>query len=504
LFSLFLTVLLKMLTLKNISFMILGIIAGILKAALPGIQVNTGLALFLPLTYALEPDTGLIMLVSFFAAGIYAGSIPAILFHTPGTTASAATAIEGFELTKQGKAVTALRIATWSSAIGGLFGAFMLLFISPPLSLIALKFGPPEYFLIAVFGLVTIATVASGPLLVKGLIAGALGLLLATIGMDLDSGYPRFTFGFFPLQSGIPFVPAVIGLFVLSQVLLMIEEGSTCIISQATIEEKWRFFPTLAELSQVKNAILRALPIGLVIGILPGAGADVAAWVSYNEAKRISKNPEKFGRGALDGIAAAEVAKNTECGGAMIPLLTLGIPGSTSAAILLGALIMHGLVPGRELFTKYGEITYTVILGFILANFLMAIIGMAISRYIVRLTRLDVRILAPIIITIAVVGSYALGNSMYDVWVMLIFGLLGYFMRKHGFHPAAMALGLILGPMAEKGFRQSLILSQGSLAAYYFTRPISVILIILIVATLVAPFLMSRRTSKLNPSAEDS
>lgn len=502
--SLFLTVLLKMLTLKNLSVMVLGILAGLLVGALPGFQANMGLALLLPLTYALEPDTALIMLVSLFAAAIYGGSITAILFHTPGTTASAATAIEGFELTKQGKAATALRIATWCSAIGGLVGAFLLLFISPPLSLISLKFGPPEYFLIAVFGLITIASIASGPLLVKGLIAGAAGLLLGTVGMDLDSGYPRFTFGFFPLHSGIPFVPAVIGLFALSQVLLMVEEGSTRIVSEVAIEEKWKFFPTLAELKEVKNAILRALGIGLVIGILPGAGADVAAWVSYHEAKRISKHPEKFGHGAIDGIAAAEVAKNTECGGAMIPLLTLGIPGSTSAAILLGALIMHGLVPGRELFTKYGEITYTVILGFIFANFWMAVIGMAVSRYIAKLTSLNTGILAPLIITLTVVGSYALGNSMYDVWVMVIFGLLGYLMRKHGFHPAAMALGLILGPMAEKGFRQSLILSQGSLAAYYFTRPISVILIILIVATLVAPFLMSRRSSKVNPSAEDS
>ncbi|MBE3572108.1 MAG: tripartite tricarboxylate transporter permease [Moorella humiferrea] len=490
------TALLKMLTLKNLFFMLLGIIIGIFKASLPGIQVNTALALFLPLTYAMEPDSGLIMLVSFFAAAMYAGSIPAILFHTPGTTASAASAIEGFELTKQGKAFTALRISAWSSAIGGLFGAFMLLFISPPLSLVALKFGPPEYFLLAVFGLVTIVTVASGPLLIKGLIAGAAGLLLSTVGMDLDSGYPRFTFGLFPLQSGIPFVPAVIGLFVLAQILTMIEKGTTQIVSATAVEEKWRFFPSKEEWKQIKNAVLRALPIGLVVGILPGAGADVSAWVCYNEAKRISKHPEKFGRGAIDGLAAAEIGKNTECGGAMIPMFTLGIPGSTSSAILLGALIMYGLVPGRELFTKHGIITYTVILGFIFANILMAVIGMLISRYIVNVTALDFRILAPVIITIAVIGSYALGNNMYDVWVMLIFGLLGYFMMKYGFHPAAMALGLILGPMAEKGFRQSLDLATGSVITYFLTRPISVIMIILIIATLVAPFLMEKRSSQ--------
>ena len=503
----FASVIVDILSPQNLLVMVIGILIGIMVGALPGFQANMGVALMIPLTYGMSPDTGLVMLVSLYAAAIYGGSITAILFHTPGTTASAATAIEGFELTKQGKAGTAIRIATWCSAIGGLVGAFCLLFISPPLSLISLQFGPPEYFLLAVFGLTTIASIASGSLLVRGLLAGAVGFLLSTVGMDLDSGYPRFTFGLSFLDSGISFVPAVIGLFAMSQVLMMVEESTGKLGTGIGAFDKrdWRFFMSLSELKQVWGSIPRSLVIGVIIGILPGAGADVAAWVSYHEAKRFSKHPEKFGHGAIDGIASAEVAKNTECGGAMIPLLTLGIPGSTTAAVLLGALLMHGLVPGRELFTKYAEITYTIIVGFIIANFLMAVIGMIVARYIARLTSIDIGVLAPLIVTLCVVGSFALGNNIYDVWTMLAFGILGYIMRKRGFHPAALVLGLILGPMAEKGFRQSLVLAKGSVLTYILARPISVTLIVLMVLTLVTPFLLARRARKSDqpqPAAE--
>ena len=488
-------VLANVVTPSNLMVMIGGILAGLLVGALPGFQANMGVALLLPLTYGLAPDTGLLLLVSLYAAAIYGGSLTAILFHTPGTTASAATAIEGYALTRQGKAGTAIRIATWCSSIGGLVGAFCLLLISPPLSLISLQFGPAEYFLLAVFGLTTIASIASGALLTKGLLAGTAGFLLSTVGMDLDSGFPRFTFGMAFLDSGISFVPAVIGLFALSQVLSMVESTSRRATSTVAAFDKsdWRFFPSLAELRQVWGSIPRSLGIGMVIGVLPGAGADVASWVSYHEAKRFSRNPERFGHGAIDGIASAEVAKNTETGGALIPLLTLGIPGSTTAAILLGALIMHGLVPGRELFTQYAQITYTVIVGFILANFLMAIVGMAVSRYIARLTSLNISVLAPLIATLCIVGSFALGNNIYDVWTMLAFGILGYFMKNHGYHPAAMVLGLILGPMAENGYRQVLVLSRGSVITYFLTHPISVVLIILIVLAILSPFILERR-----------
>lgn len=507
--GLFFTVAKDLLTPQNMLVMVIGILAGLLVGALPGFQANMGVALMIPLTYSMSPDTGLLMLVSLYAAAIYGGSITAILFHTPGTTASAATAIEGFALTKEGRAGTAIRIATWCSSIGGLVGAISLLLIAPPLSLISLQFGPPEYFLLAVFGLTTIASIASGSLLLKGLTAGAAGFLLSTVGMDLDSGFPRFAMGQNLLDGGIPFVPAVIGLFAMSQVMYMVEESSSRLGTGMATYDKgdWGFFLSLRELKEVWGSVPRSLLIGIVIGVLPGAGADVAAWVSYHEAKRFSKHPEKFGKGAIDGIASAEVAKNTETGGAMIPLLTLGIPGSTTAAVLLGALIMHGLVPGRELFTKYAEITYTIIVGFIVANVLMAVIGMAVSRYIARMTSIDVGILAPLIVTLCVVGSFALGNNMFDVWVTLVFGLLGYVMRKNGYHPAAMVLGQILGPMAENGFRQSLVLAKSSVAEYILTRPISVALLLMMILTLATPYLLeyrNRRRGLVVPTSEQA
>lgn len=496
--GLLLAVIRDVLTPGNLIVMVIGILIGIMIGALPGFQANMGMALLIPITYGMSPDTGILMLVSLFAAAIYGGSITAILFHTPGTTASAVTAIEGHVMAREGKAGTAIRIATWCSSIGGLVGAFCLLLVSPPLSMISLQFGPPEYFLLAVFGLTTIASIASGSLLVKGLLAGTIGFLLSTVGMDLDSGFPRYTFGFHFLDSGVTFVPAVIGLFALSQVLTMAEEqvGTVNRPMIAFDKKDWRFFLSWQEFKTIWPSIPRSLAIGILIGVLPGAGADVASWVSYHEAKRFSKHPEKFGKGAIDGIASAEVAKNTECGGALIPLLTLGIPGSTSAAVLLGALMMHGLVPGRELFTKYAEITYTIIVGFILANFLMAVIGMMVSRYIARLASINVGVLIPVIVTLCVVGTFALGNNIYDVWVMVVFGIVGYFMKKHGYHPAALVLGLILGPMAEKGFRQSVVLAKTSVWEYMFTRPISLVLLILMVLTIVIPPFLAYRNRK--------
>lgn len=487
------SVLIHLLTLKNLLAMFGGIFAGLIVGALPGFQANMGVALLLPLTYGMGPDTGLLMLCSLYAAAIYGGSLTAILFSTPGTTASAASAIEGFELTKQGKAGTAIRVATWSSCIGGLLGAFSLLFISPPLSLLSLKFGPLEYFLLAVFGLATISSIASGST-VKGLIAGSLGFLFSTFGMDINSGFPRFVFHLPILVSGIPFVPAVIGLFAMSQVLNMVEKSLGNVGSGIAAYDKndWSFFLSRDLFRQIRIPIIRSYLIGLIMGVLPGAGADVASWVSYQQAKRFSKNPEKFGHGAIDGLASAEVAKNSDTGGALIPLFTLGIPGSSTAAILLGALVMNGLVPGRELFTKYGQITYTVILGFIFANILMGVIGLWVARYFARLTNINTAILAPMIATLTVVGSFALGNDINDVWIMLIFGIIGYFMQKRGFHPAAMVLGLILGPMAETGYRQSLILAKGSLLTYFIGRPISIILLGLIIVSLFGPMLFGK------------
>ena len=483
-------------TIKNLFAILGGVLGGLIIGALPGLTANMGVALLLPITFSMGPIEALLMLASLYTAAIFGGSFSAILLHTPGTSASAATCLDGFQLTRQGDAGKAIRIATFSSVIGGSVSAIFLLLLAPPLSLLSLKFGPPEYFLLAVFGITVIGSLATGNI-VKGLISGTVGILLSTAGMDLDSGFPRYTFGLFPLQSGFNFVPVVIGLFSLSQVLIMTEEVNKTIERvDAPKEKKWRFFPTFAEWKKIKFTLLRSSLIGVVVGILPGAGGDIGSWVSYNEAKRFSKEPEKFGKGAIEGICASETANNAVTGSSLIPMLTLGIPGSATAAIMLGALIIQGLVPGRELFTHNGYITYTVIVGFFFANIIMGVIGMFASRYVVHIAKLPNNCLIPVIIFLSVIGSFSLGNNMFDVYVMVGFGFLGYLMIKTGFHPAPMILGLILGPIAEKGFRQMVSLSQGNLTSYIFTRPICVILIVLIILSITTSIFLSRRKTE--------
>ena len=463
-------------TIANLLAIVAGVFAGLCIGALPGLTANLGVALILPVTFSMEVTAALLMLSSLYTAAIYGGSFSAILLHTPGTSASAATAIDGFALTQKGKFNKALRVATFSSVIGGIMSAIALLFIAPPLSLVSLMFGPSEYFMLAVFGITIIGTLSSGNV-TKGLLAGLIGLFLSTIGADIDSGFFRYDFGTFVLQSGINFVPAVIGLFSMSQALLMCEDAKKS-IQQVTFEGQdiWRFLPKLKELRALRGTLARSSVIGIFIGILPGAGGDIGSWVSYNEAKRFSKKPEQFGKGSIEGICASETANNAVTGSSLIPLLTLGIPGSATAAILLGALIIHGLLPGRTLFTDNAHITYTVIFGFLLANIFMGVVGMVVGRHMSHITRLPNYVLIPMIIALSTVGAFSLGNDMFNVYTMFFFGILGYLMRKSGFPPAPLILGLILGPIAETGFRQSLILADGSVVLHILSSPISLIL----------------------------
>lgn len=480
----------------HLFFVLFGVVCGIIIGALPGLTANMGVALLIPFTFNLDPASGLILLTAVYTSAIYGGSIPAILLHTPGTSASAATAIDGYELSKQGKAATAIRISTFSSAFGGLVSGIFLLLLTPSLSLISLKFGPPEYFLLSLFGLTAIASVASGSLS-KGLISGGIGLLLGTVGMEINSGFPRFTFGIPELQSGISFVPALIGLFSLSQVLMMGKRSDKSVSSSRKVKlEGFRLFPNKQELKEVGKTNIRSSLIGVLIGILPGAGGDIASWISYSEGKRFSKNPEKFGKGSIEAVASSETANNAVTGASLIPLLTLGIPGSSTAAVLLGGLMIKGLVPGRELFATYGQITYTVMFGFLLANILMYFVGMLFSKYLQAISSIPNKVLAPMVVILCVIGSYALGNNLFDVWIMVIFGLIGYFMRNQGFHPAPLVLGLILGPLVEQGFRQTLQLSQGNPLGYVLIRPISVILILLILLAVLTPLILAGKKKK--------
>lgn len=477
----------KIMTIQFLLAMTAGVVGGIIIGALPGLSASMGVALLIPVTFGMDPIAGLTMLTAIYTAAIYGGSISSILIHTPGTPASAATALDGYQMTLKGQGLRALGISTVSSCIGGTISGFALLFLAPPLALLSLRFSSPEYFLMAVFGLTIIASLA-GDSIVKGLASGVFGLMVGLVGTDILTGFPRYTYGFVELESGISLVPAMIGFFSLSQVMIQAEKVDET--KRVIGELAGRFLPTWQEFKELIPTIGRSSIIGLLVGILPGAGGDIASWVSYNEAKRFSKNSHKFGTGFAEGVAAPEAANNAVTGGALIPLLTLGIPGSAVAAILMGGLMIQGLQPGHELFTKHANITYSVIFGFIMANVLMGIVGAAICKYVVKITDISQAVLSPIIVVLSVVGSFAIDNSVFDIYVMVAFGLVGYLMRKTGFHPAPAVLAIVLGSMAEAGFRQSIVMSKGDLLGYYLGRPLCLVLIALILLSLFSPLMM--------------
>lgn len=487
-------------TLEVLLALFLGLVVSIVMGALPGLSASMAVALLIPVTFGMSPVAGLVMLTGVYTGAVYGGSITAILLHTPGTPASAATAIDGYEMAKRGEGFKAIGIATISSVISGVISGLALLFLAPPLAQISLKFGPLEYFFMALFGLTIIASLA-GDSMAKGLMGGLFGLFIGMIGLDSMSGVPRFTFGFLSLEGGISMVPAMIGMFSVSQVMIMTEDiikGKSNIIESSENLLQGKFLPTRKEFRKLTPTILKSSIMGIFIGILPGAGADIGSWVAYNEAKRSSKAPEMFGKGAMEGIAASESANNAVTGGALIPLLTLGIPGSSVAAILLGGLLIQGLVPGHELFSVYAEVTYSVMFGFLLANILMGFVGYVISKQAVKISKVPMTILAPMIVALSIVGSYAIQNSMFDVYVMIAFGFLGYFMRKGGFGTAPTILGVILAGLLESNYRRALVLSQGSMMSYFFSRLIAMVLATLVLISFLAPFVVNRINRKMN------
>lgn len=474
--------------------LMIGIIGGIVVGALPGLSASMAVALLIPITFKMTPAAGLVLLASVYTAAIYGGSITAILIHTPGTPSSAATALDGYELTKQGKGLKAIGVSTVSSMIGGTISAIALLFIAPMLAKVSLMFSSLEYFFVALFGLTIIGSLA-GDSMVKGLMSGLLGLLAGCVGMDIMNGTTRFTMGIVNLESGVTLVPAMIGMFSISQVLISVEDvmqGKTQIVNSKEAGLDGKMMPSKKEFFTMLPTMLRSAVIGVFVGILPGAGGDIGSWVSYNLAKQTSKHPEEFGKGSIVGIAASEAANNAVTGGAMIPLLTLGIPGSGVTAIMLGGLMIKGLVPGHQLFEASGSgaITYCIILGFLVANILMGLIGLCIARQVVKVSVVPMTILFPIIIGLSTIGAFAINNSIFDVYYMLIFGIIGYFVRKLGFATAPSILGLILGPIAEQNFRQAIVLSKGNFINYFMSRPISIVLFIMVIIGLFSPLIM--------------
>ena len=482
----------------NLLLIIFGTFLGIVFGSMPGLTATMGLALLVPFTFGMEPAAGLIMLAGIYVGAMYADAIPAILINTPGTPAAIATTFDGFPLAQKGKAQQALVTAAFASFIGSVIANIVLATLAEPLAELSLKFGPPEYFWLGIFGLTIISVLSSGSLL-KGYLTGFIGLILSAVGMASLSGDARLTFGFPELQSGISLAGALIGFFCLPEILsTIIGKGQDNYTGEKIRPSLKILFVTIFDLLKMPFLLIRSALIGLVVGIAPGAGGNIASMVSYSEATRWDKNPEEFGKGTIRGVAASEAANSAMAPGSLIPLLTLGIPGSPPAAIILGALMLHGMQPGVDLFATYGGITYTFMMGLFVAAFAILIFGSLGSFLFSLLINIPAKSLAPIILLMTVLGSYAIRNNLLDVWVMLIFGGIGFFLNKLSYHPAPLVLGFILGPYIEEGLVQSTMIggAKGGVVFYMISSPISIVLIGLCVITALWPILFRRRVLK--------
>lgn len=462
-----------------------GAFAGVVIGALPGLTVNMGIALLLPLTFSFQGMAGILMLLGVYCGAIYGGSITAILINTPGTPASAATILDGYPLALKGEAGRALGVSTVSSLIGGVFSAICLMLISPQLAKVAVGMSSPEYFALAVFGISIITSVSSHSI-IKGLMGGCLGLLIATVGLDPMTAGFRFTFDSIYLMGGISFVPVLVGLFAFSQGLVSIEEnyrGAEKRQVQVAIKRIW---PTMIDLKRVLPTQLRSAAIGTTIGAIPGTGGDIAAYISYTEAKRWSKRPDEFGHGSIEGVAAPEAGANAVAGGAMVPLLTLGIPGDGATAIMMGAFMVQGLSLGPLLFKEHPVEVNTIFIGLFVANILMAVIGFAGLRLSTRIMDVPRRILVPIVLTLCAIGAYSVNHTMIDVFVMMFAGILGYILLKLDFSMSPIVIGIILGPMAETNLRRALVMSEGDYSVFV-TRPVCLAFLVIAFVTLIFP-----------------
>lgn len=471
-------------TLANILMIILGVFVGIVFGCIPGLTTTMAVALCLPITFGMDPAVAMSLIMGLYIGGTSGGLISAILINIPGTPASVATCFDGNPMAKQGLAGKALGIGVVYSFIGTMFSIVVLVFLAPPLAEFALQFGPVEYFALAVFSLTMIGTLA-GKQLAKGMAVGIMGMVLAFVGIAPIDAYPRFTFGLSAFDGGFDILPALIGLFAVSEILNVAEADVILKKQNILMDFKIKGFGfSMKEFtSQIWNMIRSAL-IGIGIGILPGIGAGTSNLVAYGVAKSSSKHPEKFGTGIIDGVVASETSNNATIGGAIIPLLTLGIPGDTVTAIILGGLMVHGLTPGPLLFINNSTIVYGIFVSLIIANFVMLIMEFFGLRIFAKLLRVPKHILLPIVFTLCAVGAYGLNNRVFDVWVALGFGLFGYILTKLKFPTSPMILGLILGPMAETGFRRGLQLYSGDFLQF-FTRPIAVVFFLAAIAMMV-------------------
>ena len=436
-------------------FLILGaVVMGVLVGALPGLSSTLAVALLLPFTLQLEPIPAIAMMSALYCAGTFGGSITAILINTPGAPPAVATALDGFPLAQRGEAGRALGIAAVSSVMGGMFSLLIFIIAAPMLAKIALSFRPQEYFALALFGLSMLASI-SGKSSLRNLIAGAFGVLVSTIGIHLTTGVERFTFDISDFVEGIHFVPVLVGLFAMGELLNQCQTLDTVIERVKKVAIR---LPSMADFRKLRGTIARSAVIGTFIGILPAEGSTIAAIIGYNEAKRWSKNKDEFGKGAIEGIAGPETANNAATGGAMVPTLALGIPGSGTTAIILAAMMIHGLRPGPYLVQNTPEIVYAIFTAMFIANILFLIMGLPGAKLFARITLIPRTLLWPAVFVFSMIGSYAFSQSVFDVWIMMASGVLGFIMLRHGFGPAPFVMGLILGRLVEETWSQSMII----------------------------------------------
>jgi putative tricarboxylic transport membrane protein len=466
-------------TIQNLSYCL--IVIGVL----PGIGPIAGIALLIPATFGLNATSAIIMLAGIYYGAMYGGSMTSILLNVPGETASVITCIDGYRMAQKGRAGQALAICAIGSFIAGTISIFGLVFLAPPLAEAALAFGPPEFFSLMVLGFIVLSNV-TGKSLVKSLIMAVFGLIIGTIGLDPVTGDARFTYGSVSLLSGIEFVAVAIGLFGIGEILTNVSQPSELLDQKVIMPRLRELYPSLQDLKKSIGAIIRGTGIGFGIGLVPGPAPVIATYASYMTERKISKHPEEFGEGAIEGVAGPESANNSACQAAFIPLFVLGIPFAPPTAILLGALLIHGVSPGPLMIGQHPELFWGVVASMYIGNVILLVLNLPLIPLFANILRIPKRILLPLVILFCITGMFTVNNSVFDIWMMLLFGVLGFLLRKWAYEGAPLLLALVLGPKLETAFRQSLMISHGDFGVF-INRPISMVFLLATVIFLVIP-----------------